>query len=351
MTEAIDAQIEADMKVMQQVIVNGRAIRDRHNLSMRTPLPEATLVHKDAAALQAVTRTEAYISDELNVRAVKTALVSEVPHLVRFKCLPNHTLLGKRFGKEYGKVQGEIKKLTHEQLAAFVSSGTMTVAGHEFGKEDILVSLEFAGDKGAVDVEECEGGLVLLSTRPDGGMLDEATAREVCAKVQKMRRDAGLVKSDEVDVFFAASGATSSSMLANLLTEQRAYVEGRIGRPLLPASARPPNAVALLTTKTDVKVQRLVDGQIASSTEALTLTLVRGGAFFHPKKMAQVCPDATVRDGAMAFVQYHDLAGLRARLAKEGGVLKFALDKVQLALKHGEHFFLGSAEAAKAGVV
>ena len=78
MAEAIDAQIEFDMKVMQEVIVNGRAIRDRHNLSMRTPLPEVTLVHKDAAALASINRLTEYVAEELNVRSVKTALVSEV---------------------------------------------------------------------------------------------------------------------------------------------------------------------------------------------------------------------------------------------------------------------------------
>ena len=56
------------MRVMQQLIVNGRAIRDRHNLSMRTPLPEVTLVHMQSSALAAVTRTSSYVSDELNVR-------------------------------------------------------------------------------------------------------------------------------------------------------------------------------------------------------------------------------------------------------------------------------------------
>ena len=36
-------QIEADMTVMQAVIEGARGIRDRHNLSMRTPLPNAAL--------------------------------------------------------------------------------------------------------------------------------------------------------------------------------------------------------------------------------------------------------------------------------------------------------------------
>ena len=84
---AVDATIESDVKVMQSVIVNGRAISDRHNLSMRTPLPEVTLVHRDGVALEAIKRTEAYVLEELNVRAVKTALVSEVPDLVA-ACAP-----------------------------------------------------------------------------------------------------------------------------------------------------------------------------------------------------------------------------------------------------------------------
>ena len=144
MAAAIDAQIEADMKVMQQVIVSGRAIRDRHNLSMRTPLPEVTLVHKDASALSAVKRTAKYIEEELNVRSVRTALVSEVPELVKFKCLPNHQLLGKRFGKGYKQVTDDIKGLSHEQLNTFMNTGKMTVGGNDFGPEDILVSLECA---------------------------------------------------------------------------------------------------------------------------------------------------------------------------------------------------------------
>ena len=35
----------------------------------------------------------------------------------------------------------------YEELAAFVLSGKMTVAGHEFVAEDILVSTDFVGDK------------------------------------------------------------------------------------------------------------------------------------------------------------------------------------------------------------
>ena len=45
------------------------------------------------------------------------------------------------------------------------------------------------------------------------------------------------------------------------------------------------------------------------------------------------------------------MTDLRALLASSGGVLKAKVDGATVALRYGEHFFLGSAEAAKAGAV
>ena len=62
-------------------------------------------------------------------------------------------------------------------------------------------------------------------------------------------------------------------------------------------------------------------------------------------------PDAVVRENARTFVHYKDMSALRAQLAGSGGVLSFTLDGTAITLKQGTHFFLGSAEAAKAGAL
>lgn len=196
--EAINPQIEADMAAMRQVIEKVRVIRDRHKLGTRTPLPSVTFIHKDQNALDAVTRLTSYIAEELNVRQIKTALVSSVPELVAFTCQPNHKALGARFGKAYKTVQKSIAELTHAQLADFVLSGKLSLEGNEFVAEEIVVSINFVGDKEENDADACEGGLVVLNVKPSAAMLDEATAREVCAKIQKMRKEAGLRKEDKV---------------------------------------------------------------------------------------------------------------------------------------------------------
>ena len=342
------------MAVMQQVIEKGRGIRDRHNLSMRTPLPEVTLVHQDPAALRAIARLQSYVADELNVRTVKTALVAEVPALVRFKCMPNHKALGARFGQAYKQVQADIRALTHEQLAGFMASGTMAVGAHgQFAKDDIVVSLEYAGDTATCDAEALAdgGGLVLLSKRPDAGMLEEAMAREVCAKVQKMRKEAGLQKSDEVEVGFAVDDAATST-LARVLVQQREYIAGRIGKPLLAAAQLPALAVPLAVKKEEVRVQTLdPSGGISALPETLALTLCRGCAFIDGAALAKLLPEPRLADGATAYVHGKDFGRLRAELAGGKGTLSFQLDGTAVTLRLGTHLFLSSTDALKAGAL
>ena len=349
---AIDEKIEFDMQMFQEVIVAGRTLRERHNLKTRTPLPEVTLVHMKDASLESIRRLEAYVKEELNVRAVSTFLVSEKPELVRFNPTPNHGGLGKRFGKAYKEVQKQISALTHDQLAGFMASGSITVGENVFSKEDIMISLQYAGDTGATDalVLDSGVGIVLLSKRPDASMLEEAMAREICSKVQKMRKEAGLQKTDEVEVGFACG--SEGSPLAKLLTGHADYIAGRIGKPLVPRAKLPSLAVPLLLKQTDAGVQSIDDkGAIVVTVEPIELSLCRGCAFFHQAKMAKLCPEPTVAAGVEGYVQGKDYAALKASLAASGGKLSIQMDGHKVALKQGEHFFLSSSEAHKAGAL
>jgi len=344
--DAIDERIEKDMAIMTQVIEKVRIIRDRHKLSMRTPLPSVTMIHMQQDALDAVTRLSTYIKEELNVRDVKTAVVSEVPEMVKFKCLPNHKELGARFGKDYKAVQKQINELSHEQLASFMQKGSITVGGHELGKSDLLVALEYVGDRSKFDSDACEDGLVTLDIKPDDAMLEEATAREVCAKVQKMRKEAGLKKEDKVEVSYACPA--DKSVLARVLDSQAAYIADRINLQPLPTSKLPSRAVPLTATKTeDVRVQTLSEGNIAMGSEPLELTLVRGCVFFSAAAMEKLVPDAAARDDVENLVHCKDHAALRAQFAS-GGKLTVTVSGVTAVLECGVHFFLSSADALKA---
>lgn len=66
--------------------------------------------------------------------------------------------------------------------------------------------------------------LAVLDLRRDDGLVSAGLARELVNRVQKLRKSAGLVVTDEVEVFYRADGAlldTSPSLLALLFAALR----------------------------------------------------------------------------------------------------------------------------------
>jgi len=197
-------------------------------------------------------------------------------------------------------------------------------------------------------VLEDGGGVVLLSKKPDASMLEEATAREVCAKVQKLRKDAGLQKTDEVEVGFECS----SEHLSRLLLAHSAYIAGRIGKPLLSVSKLPALAVPLLPVReAKVAVHSIGQSGVESADESISLTLCRGCVFFDEAKLAALCPDPSVAEGVVGYVHGKDYSGLKAELVASSGAISMKMNHVQVSLQQGEHFFLSSVDALKGGAL
>ena len=99
------------------------------------------------------------------------------------------------------------------------------------------------------------------------------------------------------------------------------------------------------------------DGEVRHTTERLTLSLLRGCAFFHEAKLAKRVPDATRRAAVQSYVHSKDLSALRKELTASGGALVVTFGDVrgeareEVKLQLGEHFFLSSVEAAQAGAL
>ena len=158
--------------------------------------------------------------------------------------------------------------------------------------------------------------------------------------------------------YAAPEGQEGSSQLCALLASSGEYVTGRIGRAMLPAARRPPGAVTLLEEEKEHKIMSLgPDGEVRHTTERLTLSLLRGCAFFHEAMLAKRVPDATRRAAVQSYVHSKDLAALRKELTASGGALVVTFGDVrgeareEVKLQLGEHFFLSSVEAAQAGAL
>lgn len=126
---ARDPQIERAVAALQPVVELGRTARDRKKLGLKVPLPDILVVHRDQQYLDDVLSLERYVQKELNVRSVRALRFADAAQHVRLKAMPNHTVLGARFGKAYGGWQAKIRALEHEPLARLLEEKKLVIDG------------------------------------------------------------------------------------------------------------------------------------------------------------------------------------------------------------------------------
>ena len=84
--------------------------------------------------LDEIKKLEDYIKTELNVKEINYS--QDESEYIKFYAKPNFRVLGKRFGKDFGKYKKQIEELTHDQLSNFEDQGALERAGETFNVED-----------------------------------------------------------------------------------------------------------------------------------------------------------------------------------------------------------------------
>eukprot|EP00002_Diphylleia_rotans_P038380 TRINITY_DN871_c0_g2_i3.p1 TRINITY_DN871_c0_g2~~TRINITY_DN871_c0_g2_i3.p1 ORF type:complete len:1086 (-),score=232.87 TRINITY_DN871_c0_g2_i3:2461-5718(-) len=263
-TEALDARIEEAVSRMQDVIVIGRAIRDRKNLPLKTPLRSVTVVHRDAVYLGDIVNLSSYIKEELNVRDVNTT--SDENRFISLSAETDNKALGKRLGKELKAVSQAVAAFTHDQIMELQASGSVVVNGHTLSSSDIKLNRSFksSGENAKLEASTGDDGLlVLLDCEQDASLRAEGVARDVANRIQKMRKKAGLNVEDTIEVYFAykktqkaaaehAKGdddegsAITYDELSSVLSTQVSYIQGLVNSPVQALEKIPPYGVRVI---------------------------------------------------------------------------------------------------------
>ncbi|RSH87434.1 isoleucine--tRNA ligase [Saitozyma podzolica] len=200
--EYFDPVIERQVQRLKAVIDLGRVIRDRKTLKVKMPLKELVIFHHDQEYLDDVKSLESYIAAELNiVNIVYTSDESAVG--IKYMATADFATLGRKLRKDLGKVRGALPSLTSDQCKAFVTEGKMNVSGVELVTGDLIVSrfVELGDSKtheSATDMDV----IVLLDIRRHPELERMALLRALTARVNKLRKEAGLKPSDKVDVLY-----------------------------------------------------------------------------------------------------------------------------------------------------
>ena len=219
----IDKTALDDMEVVQKLVSLGRAARDTVEIGVRQPLASAAFVTRSKAEAEAVRKLSDLIESELNVKAIRT--LDGADDVVEYKLNPLPQVLGKKFGKDFPKVQKTLREGDTEQVrewAQMLKRGDqvkLTLDDKEFSVTNEEVEVKQGAAEGYA-VAEDGGLLAAVDTRLSDELVAEGLAREVVRRVQDTRRKADFNVEDRIHLVYKATGA-----LQNAIRQFASYIQ------------------------------------------------------------------------------------------------------------------------------
>lgn len=145
-------------------------------------------------------------------------------------------------------VADAVKSMSQEEILSFEKAGEITIATHVLKLTDIKIVRGFKRPEGVTEDQMDAAGdgdvLVILDLRPDESLFEAGFAREVVNRIQKLRKKSALEPTDSVEVYFKSLDE-DTSVSAQILKSQEAYIKEAIGSPLLDFSLTPEHAVMI----------------------------------------------------------------------------------------------------------
>jgi len=208
----LDADLEAAMAVVRDLVSLGRATRGAAKIRVRQPLSAVLIASRDRNLIERPELIELLV-DELNVKAVR--FVEDASAYVRHEVKPRFDRLGPKHGGRVQAVAAALRALPPEAAAAALASGaglTLQVEGEPLVVEpdEVEVRLHTAPGYAA---EAAGGQVVILETAFGPDLAREGQARELVHHIQQLRKEEGLEVSDRI-VLYLEGGPELEDLLA-----------------------------------------------------------------------------------------------------------------------------------------
>ncbi|GAA5803934.1 isoleucyl-tRNA synthetase [Helicostylum pulchrum] len=233
--EYFDPEIERAVARMQSVIELGRTVRERKNISLKTPLKELVIIHSDPQYQADVKALESYITEELNVRQI-IITDNEEKYGVKYKAEADWKVLGQKLKKDAMKVKKGLPELTSDQIKEFVVTKELIVSGIRVTDEDLNVVRYFDSSADALyEANSDRESLILMDVKLYPELEEEGVAREIINRVQRLRKKANLLPTDDINMYYRFT-ADLSSELEKIIKNQEATLVKVIKKPLLDIS-------------------------------------------------------------------------------------------------------------------
>ena len=142
----VDADLEAAMAVMREVVTLGRNLREQNRIPVKQPLPGIKVAASGGSDALRRALTDV-AQEELNVKTV--TWIGDATELVDLSVKANFKVLGRLLGPKMKPVAGAIAQLGAADIAKLQAGETLTLEGESIALEHVLIVQESKGE-GAV---------------------------------------------------------------------------------------------------------------------------------------------------------------------------------------------------------
>ncbi|MEA3378796.1 MAG: isoleucine--tRNA ligase [Nanoarchaeota archaeon] len=191
----IDEEFEEDFGIVQNVVQSILSAREKASISVRWPLAEANILTKNKKVKMAVEELRDLIKFQTNVK--KVVIKSEMQGVTE-DISTNKGQIGKDFKKDSPFI---LSNLTSEILKEINNKGKVAVGDFELGKEHINVKENLPQN---LVSSEFKFGNVCIDISLNDELEKEGYARELSRRVQQLRKDKSLKKSDLIELMIVS---------------------------------------------------------------------------------------------------------------------------------------------------
>ncbi|KUL88822.1 hypothetical protein ZTR_03471 [Talaromyces verruculosus] len=246
-------EIERKVSAMQKVIQLSRTVRDRYNIALKTPLLSLAVI-ADEQVLSDVQSLQLYVKEELNVLGV-TFTDDEEKYGILLSAKVDWPTLGKKLKKDVQKIRKALPNLTQDKLKQYLKDKKIVIDGIELDENDLTI-VRVLGNDTTAGPNDAEGPkweaafsddiivLVDIATHPE--QLTEALARDIITRIQKLRKKAGLVPTDDVLMQYRVSANPDNVDIDEMISFRESQFKASLRRGLEPMSDDVPSDPVVL---------------------------------------------------------------------------------------------------------
>lgn len=212
----IDTELEAEMELVLEIVVLGRAARNASNIKNRQPIGNMYV----KADRQLDDFFKEIVASELNLKAV--SFKDDMEEYLSYSFKPQFKVLGPKVGKQIGEVKAALAGINgHAAKAELESTGKLKLS-LKSGEVELLpedVDITMSQTEGFA-TQRYGNVTIALETTLSQELIEEGFVREIISKLQTMRKENGFQVVDHITVY-----AVGNDKLVDIMSRNEDFLK------------------------------------------------------------------------------------------------------------------------------